>query len=87
MTMTYKEKEELYLELYPFKVFFDGIRALLLIVISLFAGVAAILAAFEGEWNKGIFFLIAVVIIDNSIDRLIKSRERRIEAIYENIGD
>ena len=75
----YKEKREKYLNEHPWEVLFGAFRALGLLVISMGSTYMAVYSAVEGKWDKGIFFLIAMVISDKVFDKMYELREKKIK--------
>lgn len=77
--MTDREKYDRYLEKHPWDALFMTLRQLIFIALSIWTAYMAIMAALEGEWNKGIFFLVLMATADKALRELLKERRKKIE--------
>jgi len=92
--LTEKEKSDKYIDEHPCEAGLGAVRGLALVAFSiwtLWMAIAsvwtlwmAIASAMEEKWDKGIFFLIAMLIIDKAIDKVVKNRERKINENIRN---
>jgi len=56
-----------------------AIRWLLLLAVSFCAAFGAFYSALEGQWNRGIFFLLVMIVSDRVFDRAYESFKKREE--------
>ena len=82
--MTDKEKGEIYVSKHPFRALFGAIRVLGLFVVCTACLYLSILSALEELWPKAIYYLMAMFIADNWIDKSIKERERVVNEIVSD---
>jgi hypothetical protein len=72
-----------YLENHPWKFLFGTFRCLALIGMSMGCCYGAVWGAFEGKWDIGIFFLLAMMITDRALDKFMEIRERAMKESKE----
>ena len=82
--MTDKEKSDLYVSIHPVRALFAALRGLVLILSSIVFLFMAVGCALNRDWDKGTFFLVAMIVVDMAIGRLMEKREKDINEI---IGD